>query len=206
MGGWLFVENTAADNTATPLPEYLTQFADFLVQLEDEGEIPSDEGNFSRLEDYSESWAQINWYQWATFDEAKDFVFSTTVEWDSGSDIPNISESGCGLVFRSQDENNHLLISLNMDGYVHLGGFKNGYTLNYPTRYYGANSLSGKHQFSVVAVDGKVMAYVDGEKVLTQNDVAFKRSGDLALTILSGTNANFGTKCSFTESCYYFWN
>jgi hypothetical protein len=47
----------------------------------------------------------------------------------------------------------------------------------------------------LVAVDNKIMVFVNGLLVLTQLDSSFD-AGRLGMTIFSGTNAGFGTRCT----------
>ena len=173
--------------------------------LKERGVIPNVNGTVRFREDYKHEWAQINWYQWESFDEAQNFVISADIEWESASNTPNFADSGCGFVLRSQDTNNNLYAALNMDGKVHFGGIKGGSWLGYGSYPYGQHSTKGKAQFVVIANGDTLTAYVDGAPVGQQKNLALTQPGKLAFSVWSGTNKDFGTRCAFKNVYYYVW-
>ena len=181
------------------------EFRDLIAEFKEDGVIPNSSGKFYFHEDYKAEWAQINWYQWESFDTAQNFVISADIDWKSASDTPNYGSAGCGFVFRSQDTNNNLYGSVNMDGKVHFGGFKSGNILNYPAYNYGPASTRGTAQFILVVNGEQAFAYVDGSKVSSQYGLAVTGPGMLAFNVMSGTNKDFGTRCTFRNIYYYVW-
>ena len=181
------------------------EFRSLVADLKQSGIIPESNGDFRYHEDYENEWAYLRWYQWETFDNAKNFVISADLEWHSASSTPNFEDAGCGFVLRAEDTNNNLYAALNMDGKVHFGGIHEGSWLGYKSFVYGSHSIKGTAQLVVVANEGTISAYVDGSYIGQQAGVAIDRSGSLAFSTFSGTNKDYGTRCSFRNVYYYVW-
>lgn len=180
-------------------------FRTIIAEFREDGVIPRTNGSFYFHEDHQDEWAQINWYQWESFDWAENFVISADITWKSASSTPNYPNAGCGFVFRAQDTSNHLFASLNMDGMVHFGGIRNGYRMNYDEFAYGTHSLKGSAQLILVVNGDKLTAYVDGSYIGQQRGAGIIDGGSLAFSIWSGTNMDYGTRCSFQNIYYYVW-
>jgi hypothetical protein len=171
--------------------------AQVVRQLVADGYLTHSEGAYSALPDFLESWAQINYYQWRpTGFEPADFVVRADTSWTSASDTANWFASGCGFVFREMSRDNHYLIFLSLDGYVRLSDVRNGVFHILGDEYYGkVGAATGSAQVMLV-VEGSVFNYfVNGERVLTRESASFPE-GRLGLTLVSGTNKSFGTRCS----------
>jgi hypothetical protein len=170
---------------------------DEIVELAAYDYISTDEGMFFTLEDFSESWAQINWYQWRpTYLFPTDFVVRADASWDSASDNANWFSSGCGFVFRETDVDNHYLVFLGLDGNVNFARSYRGDWKRLGSSYYGSVDIPEGSASIMLVVEGDSFTFfVNGERVRTQVDSALKE-GDLGLTLLSGTNAGYGTRCT----------
>ena len=179
-------------------------FFDLLDDLSSKNVIP-DGGTYSDVEDYTDEWAQINWYQWNRFAKLRNFVFSANVSWESAHERPNTFSAGCGLVFRENGTDNMLEVSLRMDGYVYMDGYRSGTPLSYPKAGYGSSQIKAAHQFVVVANGGTVTVYVDGVQEARWTDVAIKDEGYMGLATMSGTNKDFGTRCKWKDIYFYTW-
>lgn len=180
-------------------------FNDLLDKLYRDGAISSKNGEITAYNDYEDSWAQIGWYQWLTFQEADRFVFSANVAWASASQTPNNFESGCGINFNmGYGNSDHLMASVRMDGLVYFTGIKNGRYLSYGTYKYGPPSVKGNTDFTLVVDRDKATVYIDGQRLVRKADLPIM--GDLVgLTTLSGTNKDFGTRCTWTDIFFYTW-
>jgi len=174
--------------------------AQLVEQLVAEGTVDSINGQYYWMEDFNETWAQISWYQWwDTGIEPADFVISAHTEWESASKTANWFESGCGFVFHEQDADNHYMIFLALDGNVYLKGYVNGIYREFGKEYAGKiDHLKGGADI-VLAVDGpRITYYVNGVKVLQRENEEI-REGKLALTLVSGTNKDYGTRCEISN-------
>ncbi|NIS79511.1 MAG: hypothetical protein GTO14_04725 [Anaerolineales bacterium] len=168
-------------------------------QLAADGHISTTRGTYHRLPPFNESWAQIYWYQWwYTRFSPSDFVIRADAAMDSAAPYAD-SASGCALVFREEDSENHYLFIVNMYGGVGLDRVYKGRMSRVGGGSYGSGSVRTEDLHFLLAVDDeKFTAFVDNEKVFTLHDTTLT-SGNLALSLLSGTNRDFGTKCRMTN-------
>jgi uncharacterized surface protein with fasciclin (FAS1) repeats len=172
-----------------------------LVQkLQSQGYLANTDGEYTPLADFDESWAQINWYQWKTTGYSPDsFVLRANFWWDSASDKANWFSSGCGFVFGEEDKDNHDLAYLGLDGNVYVSRIRNGNWKTLAQRYYGKVEIpQGQADIVMVVASKKIIFFVNDKKVVEVTDSAYK-PGELNLTLLSGTNAGFGTHCKISN-------
>ena len=173
-------------------------------QYNKDGYLPSVEGNYHRLGDYEDSWAQLEWYRWyETGYQPGSFAVESDIEWDSASTTANWFDSGCGYVFHiDKAENSHYLIYLGLDGYVYSSAYYKGYYQNMGHAYFGKLDVPrGKAHIALVVNRDHYVFYVNDKLVLKvtgfQNQLL---AGPLAFTVNSGTNKGFGTSCKFTNT------
>jgi hypothetical protein len=58
--------------------------------------------------------------------------------------------------------------------------------------------MNGSADVILAVQDGTISYYVDGKRVFQRENSELKE-GDLALTLNSGTNKDFGTRCKMTD-------
>jgi hypothetical protein len=187
--------------TPTPTISPLKREMEHLIQaLGDDGYLSSTSGTFHALDDFDETWAQLNWYQWwETGYSPESFVVSAKTSWDSASDTADWWNSGCGFVFREQGQDDHFLAYLSMDGWVALSETRNGNYVDLGYKYYGPVETPKGQAEVVLVVDGESVHYfVNGERAYSRSGVPV-RSGVLAMTLLSGTNKGYGTRCQMED-------
>lgn len=187
--------------TSTPAISALeTSTRDLVQSLANDGYLQSIFGTFHSLPDFNETWAQLNWYQWwDTGFEPKDFLITAHTGWESASDTANWWNSGCGFVFREDGKADHYLIYLGMDGWVYLSRVKSGNWADLGHRTYGKVDIpKGEANVALLVEGRKLHFFVNGDHVITRDDLQ-DTSGVLGLTLLSGTNKGFGTRCIMDE-------
>jgi hypothetical protein len=177
----------------TAVAQVLSDRLEVLVQ---DGSLTSTKGTYLQLEDFDESWAQINWYQfWTTLLSPEDFVIRTDAEWDSASNIANWFSSGCGFVYAVKDEHNHHATFLALDGYVRTYRERYGDYTELTSGWYGQLDVpAGKAEIMLAVQDGLMSFYVNGSRVIRIYDSSMSK-GNLGLTLNSGTNKDWGTRC-----------
>jgi hypothetical protein len=196
--------------TATPRPTSTPNMAatqrrsDLQAEIQsyfDEGFVDTTEGTFDELDDFSYEWAQLGWYDMDLIGvQANDFALSGHFKWASA--YQNADVSGCGYVFSLQDDGDHYAIFLDRskvlflitsDGYGRAAG---------PTRGTGRVKFGNPAEadFTVIVKGNYVYALVDNELV-GEYTLAQSRSltGHIGLTVLSGTNKLYGTRCEMTN-------
>jgi len=183
---------------ATGTAQY-NEIFDHVTWLYDEGYLPSLDGLSRHLDDYSNQWAQLNWYQWNdTGWEVKDFVLKTHMAWSSDFETPN--PSGCGIVFRIQNTNEHYVVFLLSLGYVDFA-ITTDQVNEQPWVYWGPSQNQGEADFTLTAIGSKIDVFVNGKHIKTFTGYQGKwEEGGLGFTTLSGTNAGYGTRCDITNA------
>lgn len=184
-----------AEETAQAQPLF-----DLVQELHSEGYLIRTGGTYYAIEDFDESWAQINWYSWwHTGYSPTNFVIRADASWDSASNKANWWNSGCGFVFREKDEYNFYAVQLALDGWVHLWRVVEDVEAPLGESYYGRVEVpSGEAEIMLVVEDTRITVFVNGDKVHSRQDSALP-SGDLSLTLFSGINTGFGTRCRMTN-------
>ena len=203
--------------TSTPPPTSTpdlaaTQQADakqtLLKKYQDAGYISSTSGDIVDLIDFHQEWAQMRWYQWWTIDTKPvaygDLVFHANFKWATASATPE--NSGCGIVFGIQPDTQNYSIFVDKDRILFM-------TTKGGSRAYEVGKTSGSGRLHIeepysadvgIIVTG-YKSYVIVNDVVTQYSLSKDRTttGDFALSVLSGTNKDYGTKCDITDA--YIW-
>lgn len=189
--------------TATPniaATQKAEAFLSMLSGFKDSGYIDTTEGEAEELDDFSQDWAQLGWYKWWPYDgEYANFVFSAHFEWSTANATPEVS--GCGIIFGLQDNDDHYAVFLDKSRILFLmARGSNVYSVG-KTRGPGRTDFGNpaeadfvviiKGQTAYVSVNGEVTTYT------LSNDQT--SAGGFALTILSGTNRDYGTRCKMTN-------
>jgi len=170
---------------------------DVVTDLENADLLNPAEGWTKKIDDWSKSWAQLNWYTWSRvwFDLA-DFVVSADATWESASDKANWRDSGCGFVFRESNADNHYVVFLDMDGFVQLARWKNGSygRVARSSSSYPVEKPKDSANLMLAVQGNDIRFFVNGLLMLYRQDTAHSE-GSLGLTLMSGTNKDFGTSC-----------
>ncbi len=169
-------------------------------KLYSDGLLQKTTGTYYTIEDFNESWAQLNWYQWwNTGFSPANFVIRAHTEWESASKTANWFASGCGFVFRETNKDNHYMIYLALDGNVYMKGYVDGQYRELGKEYAGGiNHLKGGADVMLVVEGNRIIYFVNGNKIF-QREHSLLSKGNLALTLVSGTNKDYGTRCSITD-------
>jgi hypothetical protein len=190
--------------TATPNLAATQQYSDMqalILTLVSRGYLNSADGKYYHMDDFSNAWAQLNWYSWTpTSYFPSDFVLRANFSWESASQTPN--PSGCGIVFhlQSNQAQDNYMVFVSTDGYVYMGGMvANSFNL-LGSKYYGKSGYKGKAVFTLVVVGNRYRVLIDDKSVGTFVGYDGRLvDGNLAYTIVSGTNLDYGTRCEMTN-------
>jgi len=173
----------------------------------DKGYLKTADGQIKEIDDFNFDWAQLGWYNWLALDETvTDFYISAHAEWSSA--FRNADTSGCGFLFAVQDNGDHYAVFLDRSQILFLNADQ---TASY-SRKVGLTRGSGRVNFKdpadqPLAADFTLIvngthAYVlvngtmVGEYTLAQSKIL---KGDIGLSLLSGTNKDYGTRCKMTD-------
>jgi hypothetical protein len=187
---------TQADLTNPKATTQAQPLYDLVQQFYNDGILTSKDGQFVALDDFNENEAKIDYYRWWKTGYSPDnFVLHANTSWSSAYDKANWPSSGCGFVFGENGKENHDLIYLGLDGYVYLARIRNSDWKTLAQKRYGKLDIpEGGAEITFVVNNKHVYYYVNGTKVLDMSESALQ-PGELALTLLSGTNKDYGTRC-----------
>ena len=193
--------------TSTPNMTATRNAEEFQAEIQsyvDQGYLETTEGSVEEVGMFVRSFAQLDWYSWDSLGvNVAEFLLSGHFEWSSA--YRSAAESGCGFVFAIQDDGSHYAVFLDRSRIVFLD-----YDTSYGTysRYVGLTRGTGKVKFDnpfdhAVEADFALIVNDTTTYVLVDNELAGQYSlaqsrilkGDLGLTVLSGTNKDFGTRC-----------
>jgi hypothetical protein len=169
----------------------------------EKGYLATTEGQYIEFGDFSYEWAQLGFYNWLPIaDSVGDFHMSAHFKWDSA--LKNSDTAGCGFIFGIQPNDDHYAIFLDRTKVYFLitdrtVGFSRTVT---PTRGTGQVKFEYPAEADFTLIVNGISAYVlvDGEMV-GEYTLAKSRApiGGLGLSVLSGTNKGYGTRCEMTE-------
>lgn len=173
----------------------------------EKGYLATTDGRFELLEDFSFDWAQLGWYKQFLFASSiGDFFLSAHFKWDSA--FKNSDVSGCGFIFGVQSNSDHYAVFLDRQKVLFLiTDNRLGYSKPVsPTRGTGMVKFDypAEADFTLIVRDIHAVVLVDGE-VAGEYMLAKSRSskGDVGVTVLSGTNRDYGTHCEMSRM--RFW-
>jgi len=192
-----FTPDVAATQQAEKFPALLALF-------HEKGFIGTTEGETRVFRDFKEEFAKLHdYYKWwwpeGTKEQYSNFVFSAHFEWRSYSSTPDVS--GCGLGFGIKEDGSHYAIFLDRENLVLLRAKG--------TRLYRMGTSGGgryptipipaRSDFAVAVWDSNVTVSVDG--VIVNFILASDQNaqGQVAYTLLSGTNSGYGTRCEMSN-------
>lgn len=198
--------------TATPDLAATQQMNELNARLQtyiNEGYISTGEGQLFQLDDYQMEWAQINYFSDLTKsghdNKVKNFVFRADFHWENA--IRNPETSGCGIIFRYQDNGDFYSAYLSTERVV-VGGY--AASAGNFVRRFGVTSGKGTVKFdnpadanfTLIANEEMMYVLVDDQFVGSYTLYADKLldPGLLAYFLKSGTNKDFGTRCKITNS------
>ena len=173
----------------------------------DNGYFISAEGQTKELDDFKYDWAQLGWYNWFPLNQsASNFYISAHFTWSSA--YRNADTSGCGFLFAIQENGDHYAVFLDRTKIL----FLNADSASSYSKPVGLTRGNGRVKFdnpadnpveadfTVIVNNMSAYVLVDGELVgqytLAQSKIL---KGDIALSILSGTNKDYGTRCEMTN-------
>jgi hypothetical protein len=189
--------------TSTPNLAATQQYEGWQAEVQrfaDQGLLEDTAGKFKTFDDFNEEWAQMNWYQfWPVEEVNSNFMFGAHFKWSTASDTPELS--GCGIAFGIQPNEDHYSVFLDRGRILFM--MARG-TYNYAvgkTSGPGTTSFGNPAEadFQVLVKDGKAHVAVDGEITNYTLSADQSTAGELALSVLSGTNRDYGTRCEMTD-------
>lgn len=190
--------------TATPNLAATQKYEGFDKEIQSyyhAGYLNTTKGTVKELEDFSNSWAQLGYYaKEPTGIEAADFFISSHFKWESA--YANADTSGCGYVFSLQPNGDHYAVFLDRSKIIFAITSNRHGRVAGPTRGTARVKFGNPAEadFTIIVKGNYAYALVDGQ-VVSEYTLAQSRmqKGEIALSILSGTNKDYGTSCEMTN-------
>jgi hypothetical protein len=184
-------------STATPNLVATQQYEAFLPLVQkyfDAGYIPSMNGTYYQLDDYSDSLAKRGNYQWATLGmNVTNFIIKSRVTMSTAN--KSAPETGCGIVFRT------------------IGNFLQAVYIAQDDKAYFVvhNQINDQHYFNeipnpaefeliLIINERYIKFYIDGKEALVYETYIDTHAGDLGFTVISGSNEDYGSRCDFKNT------
>jgi hypothetical protein len=173
----------------------------------EKGYLSTSDGEIKEFDDFAYDWAQLNWYNWLPLGEsASDFYLSAHVKWSSA--YRNADTSGCGFIFAIQENGDHYAVFLDQSKVLFLNSDQAaGYS-----RQVGLTRGTGRVKFDnpadspqeadfTIIVNGTYTYVLVNNEVVGEYTLAKSKilRGDIGLSLLSGTNRDFGTRCEMSN-------
>ena len=182
----------------------IDEFQILLQSFEEEGYIETTEGEILEMPSFEEEWAQIGWYRWWPYDEVdSNFVFKAHFKWSSARDTSD--DSGCGFIFGIQENDDHYVVFLAPSRILFL--LKRGSGIYQVGKTRGSGRVNfgnpAEADFAVAVKDQNAYVSVNGEVTEYTLSVDQTSRGTYGVTLLSGINSDYGTRCEMTD--VLFW-
>jgi hypothetical protein len=169
-------------------------------RLYEAGKIDTLEGEYHRLDDFDESWAQLNYYHWLqTGYNAENFVMQGDAFVSSASDNANWFDSACGVAFSLVDKDNHDVVWIAMDGRAYLMSIHKANRRLLEIDKWGPATKTDFDVHFVLTINEKRLTLAVGDQETLAVYDSLSTPGLVAYTLLSGTNKGYGTRCKLTN-------
>ena len=196
--------------TGTPTPtatlnltatQQYNDFSSWVDKLSKDGLISSKNGKYIPLEDYSDSLAKSNYYQWFTFDEytPTNFIIQANVKISNAA--PNSTKAGCGFAVSGYDQAIFFALDGNIN-YVDAFTRKSNYLdATSATEFESANGV-----LLTLVVDDRNWHFFVNDKIGLVLNSQGGGPNNVGPAILSGTDEGFGTRCEYTNMLLWIIN
>lgn len=171
----------------------------------EEGYLTTTDGTFAELDDFTYEWANRGSYPLLPLPVlVSDFFLRAHFKWNSA--LKNSDTAGCGFIFGLQPNNDHYAVFLDRTKvYFRIRNPALGYKLAStvePTHVMGKVKFDypAEADFALIVKGRQAFVLVDGALVSEYTLLAGRPvRGELGLTVLSGTNKDYGTHCEMSD-------
>ena len=201
--------------TITPNLTATQQYENFVSLVHtfhEAGHITTTEGDYQKLDDFSDEIAMTYGYQWTpTGLDSKDFIVRAVFDWEVANQK---NYSGCGYIFRQESESHYYMTALDaLNGvffnYTQAGSLPGGpaTVLNFTVPAAKRSKLpdlgNNPYQatFTLIVNESKAYTYVNDE-FFTEHNLkhdTLTNTGPLSFMVLTGSATDFGTRCKFSN-------
>ena len=167
----------------------------WVQRFHEEGLLPSVDGQYYPLADYSNSFAKSGYYNWDFQEDIQpaNFIIQARVTLVNATS-ENLFKSACGFVFDDFFSNHGVFFALDGNASYRTEGMDRG------SKYLDATLLEKPEgvQLTLILYNKALLFYVNDQLALSGITV-YGGPFSLGPSVLSGTSEGFGTRCDFTE-------
>lgn len=169
-----------------------------MKKLADEKLVSSSTGQYYTVQNFSGEWAKLSYYHWWPLNrKPTNFAIRADVTWESAMPNANPSKAGCGFVFHENGPDNLHITYLSTDGYVRNHRTDKRVVTDLKANWAGKFDMTSDSAQIMLVVDYQwITVFVNGKQIVRFQDDRLN-GGGLAYAIASGSNNDFGTRCTF---------
>ena len=193
-----------ATPTITPTVDPTEVASNMVLEVQklfDSGVISTTDGKFFDLPNYGSSWNQLHVYEQTPtgFYDLDDFVLMADASWAVDGNAGDWRESGCGFIFRQDDDLNHYMAYYSLDGRARLyRNLNGGSSLLGRTTIYDVDRENGYGKVMIVVEGDYINLYFNEKEIFRKRD-PYITSGSMAFTVVSGNMYGYGTQCNLSN-------
>ena len=192
-----------------PTARATVDFQSVLEKFKEKGYIDTQDGETVSIADFKKVLAQKGWYyKWGFADEAngeyQNFVFSAHFKWESYTSTPDIS--GCGIGFGIKEDGSHYAVFLDQANVVLAKGTESTAKrvgLASDSERFPMIPKPAEADFAAAVWNGNLYLFINDTFVHFVLPSDLDTMGKIALSVLSGGNGGYGTRCEMTN--INFW-
>lgn len=201
--------------TITPNLTATQQYEDFTALVQkfyDAGQIATTEGEYQKLDDFSDELAMTYGYQGTpTGLDSKDFIIRANFEWEVANQK---NYSGCGYIFRQESDSHYYITALDALNGVFFVYTQSGSLPGGPATVLSFTVPAAKRSklpdlgdnpyhatFTLIVNEFKAYTYVNDE-FFTEHNLkhdTLTEPGPLFFMVLTGSATDFGTRCKISN-------
>ncbi len=165
------------------------------------------EGDYYYLGQFSAEYGKYDkkFKMFRLFDkEVADIVILADISWEAGGNYPSLTDSGCGFVFRNNDDarkeeaDSYLHSQIVLEGKDFFWGLNKDQFVSYGRKYFADPTFGRKtYQVAIFANGRDTSVFINGKEVRRNLDVAVTTPGLIHYTVQSGTDKDHGMRCKF---------
>lgn len=190
---------SAAQQTATQQAAGMYTAVQEYVAL---GYLPSSAGRYVRLEDYEQNLAtRSGLVARRTGYSLRVFAVRANVKYEVASKNANWFITGCGFLYWDNGQENYYSVMAALDGYAYARLFLRSNQYNLGRIFYGVPVRpSGEYTTTLIVNQDQSYFFVNNELLKKTDTIDTSMTdGALSYMLASGTDEDFGTRCSFSN-------
>ncbi len=169
-----------------------------MQKLVDNKLVSSAAGQYFTVQNFTGEWAKLSYYHWWPLDvKPTNFAIRALVTWESAMPNANPSRAGCGFVFHENGPDDLHITYISTDGYVRSHRMDKKVFSDLKANWAGKFDMTSDSAEVMLVVDYQwITVFVNGKQIVRFQDDRLN-GGGLAFAVASGSNNDFGTRCTF---------